>query len=273
MIPMSMLFPRSFLTALAAGTVSLTVLGGCATPPPADDPDAVAEYQEANDPLEPMNREVFDFNMAVDRAVMKPVAEAYRDYVPQDARDRVRDFLRNLRSPWILANDILQGEAERAGETLARFTLNTAVGLGGLVDVAGRSGIPYHDEDFGQTLAVWGVGEGPYLVLPILGPSNPRDAAGLGSEWLLDPVDFGFRMAGYSWATYGRGVLDGLDKREEALEPLDEIERTSIDFYSALRSLYRQHREAEIKNQPNAVPSPGLGGLSGSTTQVSQESN
>ncbi len=273
MIPMSIFSSRSFLTALAIGGVSLAVLGGCATPPPADDPDAVAEYNEANDPLEPMNRQIFAFNVAVDHAVMRPVAQAYRDYVPQDGRDRVRDFLRNLREPWILANDILQGDAERAGETLARFTLNTAVGLGGLVDVAGRSGLPYHDEDFGQTLAVWGVGEGPYLVLPILGPSNPRDAVGLGSEWLLDPVDFGFRMAGYSWAEYGRGALDGLDKREDALDPLDEIERTSIDFYSALRSLYRQHREAEIRNQPNVVPIPGLTDVSGKPPQISQESN
>jgi phospholipid-binding lipoprotein MlaA len=265
--------PRPTASVLAAGLLSLVVMAGCATPPPADDPDAVAEFKQTNDPLEPMNRAIFDFNMAVDRAVIKPVAEAYRDHVPEYGRDRVRDMVRNLRAPLTFANDVLQGEPDRAMQTLMRFTFNTGFGAFGLFDLAGAGGIPYHEEDLGQTFAVWGVGEGPYLVLPILGPSNPRDTAGMAVEWVADPIDYGFSRAGASWASYGRGALSGIDKREANLDTLDEIERTSVDFYSALRSLYRQHREAEIKNQANPVPSPSLGGLSGHVTQISEEKN
>ena len=271
--PMSTFVPRSTAAALAASVVSLVLLAGCATPPPADDPDAVAEFKQTNDPLEPMNREIFDFNMAVDRAVFKPVAQGYRDYVPEYGRDRVRDFVRNLRAPLTFANDVLQGEPDRAMQTLMRFTFNTGFGALGLFDLASPGGIPYHEEDLGQTFAVWGVGEGPYLVLPILGPSNPRDVAGMAGEWVADPVDYAFWRAGTSWASYGRGGLSGLDKREANLDTLDDIERTSVDFYSAVRSLYRQHRESEIKNQPNAVPAPGFGSLTGHTTQISEEKN
>ncbi len=270
---MSTFAPRSTATALAAGLLSLAMLAGCATLPPADDPDAVAEFKQANDPLEPMNRKIFDFNMAVDRAVIKPVAQGYRDYVPQYGRDRVRDLLHNLREPLIFANDVLQGEPDRAMQTLMRFTFNTGFGALGLFDLAGAGGIPYHEEDLGETFGVWGVGEGPYLVLPILGPSNPRDVAGMAGEWVADPIDYGFWRAGTTWASYGRGALSGVDRREANLDTLDDIERTSIDFYSAVRSLYRQHREADIKHQASPVPSPSLGGLSGHATQISQEKN
>ncbi len=270
---MSTFIPRSTAMTVAAGILCLGLQGGCATPPPADDPDAVADFKQANDPLEPMNRKIFAFNMAVDRAVLKPVAQAYRDYVPEYGRDRVRDFLRNLREPLIFANDVLQGEPQRATQTFMRFTFNTGFGALGLFDLAGAGGIPYHEEDLGETFAVWGAGEGPYLVLPILGPSNPRDAAGMAGEWVADPVDYAFWRAGDSWASYGRGGLSGIDKREANLDSLDEVERTSVDFYSAVRSLYRQHREAEIKHQVNPVPSPGLSGSVGHATQISQEKN
>lgn len=269
---MSTSFARSAARAFAAATVSLVALSGCATPPPADDPDAVAEYRQANDPLEPMNRQIFAFNVAADRRVLKPVAQAYHDTVPQFGRDRVRDFLRNLGEPLVFANDVLQGNPDRAVQTLMRFTFNSGFGLLGLFDPATPAGIPYHGEDLGQTLAVWGVDEGPYLVLPLLGPSNPRDAVAMGGEWLLDPVDWSFRMAGYGWAEYGRGGLVALDRREENLDTLDDIERTSVDFYSAVRSMYRQHRESEIRNAPDGPPSPGFGSLPTGPVQISEES-
>jgi phospholipid-binding lipoprotein MlaA len=135
--------------------------------------------EDDNDPLEGLNRGIFEFNRVVDGVLIKPAAQIYRGVLPQQAQDSVRSFLRNLRSPVILANDVLQGDMDRAGSTIGRFLVNTTLGIGGLFDVASELGMPFHDEDFGQTLAVWGVGEGPYLVLPLLGPSNPRDAVGL----------------------------------------------------------------------------------------------
>jgi phospholipid-binding lipoprotein MlaA len=266
-----MSFPalRSTVSTMAATIVSVALLAGCATPPPADDPEAIAEFEQTNDPIEPLNRAVFDFNHALDQAIFKPVAQGYRDYIPQYGRDRIRDMLRNLRAPLTFANDLLQGEPDRAVQTAMRFTFNTGFGVLGLFDIASPGGIPYHDEDFGQTFAVWGVGEGPYVVLPIFGPSNPRDTVGMVAEWLADPVDYGFAAAGASWGSYARGGVSGVEKRENNIEGLDDVERNSIDLYSAIRSLYRQHRNAEIKNKTETVPSPSFVSLP--VTQVSQE--
>ncbi|MBM3569966.1 MAG: VacJ family lipoprotein [Alphaproteobacteria bacterium] len=215
------------------------------------------QYEEANDPLEPMNRAIFAFNQVADRYVIKPVAEAYVE-LPQGLRDSIRNFLRNLKTPIILANDLLQGEGRRAGETLTRFLVNSTAGVLGLFDVAAANGVPYHDEDFGQTLAVWGVGEGPYLVLPILGPSNFRDTAGMAADWLADPVRDWAEDHDKSWANWTRTGLRAIDLRAELLETLDKLERTSLDYYAALRSMTRQRRDAEIRNgardQPGAMP-------------------
>lgn len=247
---------------LAATTVALALLAGCATPPPADDPDALAEYEQVNDPLEPTNRAIFEFNQAVDKALLKPVAKGYREYVPEYGRERVRDFLTNLRAPVVFVNDVLQGEPDRAIQTLMRFAFNTGFGALGLFDVATPGGIQHHDEDFGQTLAVWGVGEGPYLVLPILGPSNPRDTTGIAAEWLSDPFNLVMDNADATWAIYTRTGTASVDKREKFLDPLEEVERQSLDFYSALRTLYRQRRAAEIKNGVvvEKMPPSGMSG-------------
>lgn len=243
--------PRSVVLRLAASLFAVALVAGCATPPPVDDKEAMVEWETNNDPLEPMNRAIFDFNQVVDRALLKPVAQGYRWAVPQYGRDRVRDFLRNLRSPVVFVNDVLQGQPDRAMQTLMRFAFNSSFGLGGLIDVAEPAGIAYHDEDFGQTFAVWGIGEGPYLVLPILGPSNPRDGVGLVTEWLSDPFDLYIDDVGKDWAIWTRSGMSGLEKRERLLDALDEIERSSLDYYSALRSTYRQNRAAEVKNTLN----------------------
>ena len=240
--------PRAALPRLAASLMSLLLVAGCATPPPAEDKEAVAEFEQVNDPLEPMNRTIFEFNQVVDKAVLKPLAQGYRAAVPPFGRERIRDFLRNLRTPIIFASDLLQGQPDRAMQTAMRFAFNTGFGIGGLIDVAAPGGIAFHDEDFGQTFAVWGVGEGPYLVLPILGPSNPRDAVGLAAEWLVDPVNLQLDRVGEDWAIWTRTGLYGIDKRESYLDKLDEIERGSLDYYAALRSMYRQIRATEIKN-------------------------
>ncbi|OAN53063.1 hypothetical protein A6A04_14725 [Paramagnetospirillum marisnigri] len=254
---------RYAVTRVIGSLMALALVAGCATPPPADDKEAVAEWEQINDPLEPFNRGVFDFNLAADKYAFKPAAQAYRYVMPKFGRDRVHNVLTNLNSPLIFANDLLQGEADRAVQTLFRAMINTSFGLLGYADVAAEAGIPPHEEDFGQTLAVWGVGEGPFLMLPVFGPSNPRDGIGLVAEFFADPFDIAMANAGKEWISYTRFGFTGLDKREGLLDTLDEIERTSLDFYASLRSLYRQHRASEIKNGrggPAKVPSPGMTG-------------
>jgi phospholipid-binding lipoprotein MlaA len=209
-------------------------------------------YRQANDPAEPFNRSMFDFNMTLDKAVLKPVAGAYRDTVPEGARDSVSSFLDNLRTPVILANDLFQGEFGRAGTTLLRFVTNTTIGFGGLFDVAGDEGFAKHDEDFGQTLAVWGAGEGSYLMLPIFGPSNPRDAVGRVVDIFLDPIGWLAPI----YVTASRSASEAVDARAEHYDEINDLERNSLDFYAAVRSLYRQKRADEIRNgAPTAGPS------------------
>lgn len=210
---------------------------------------------EPYDPFESVNRKVFDFNMAVDKAVIRPAAQTYVDYVPPLIREMAHNFLENLKSPAILANDLLQGEFHRAGQTVARFTVNTIAGFGGINDVAADMGAEGHDEDFGQTLAVWGWrGGGPYLILPILGPSNPRDAIGTGTEIYFDPIDYAFDPS-FELAASRTGTT-ALDRRSAVLGTLDELERTSLDFYATIRSLYLQKRADEIRNGATTEPVP-----------------
>lgn len=215
---------------------------------------------EINDPFESFNRSIFDFNQELDRVVLRPLAEGYRFALGEPLRDMIKNFLDNLRTPIILANDLLQGKAGRAGQTLHRFIFNSTLGIGGLFDVVGgrlpdkeghlmsgdaEGAVAMHNEDFGQTLAVWGFGEGPYLVLPILGPAPPRDAIGLGVDTLIDPLTYA--NIGIGWSL-GRTALRGVDTRERHIELLDEIEEESIDFYAKIRSLYRQRRNDEIRD-------------------------
>jgi phospholipid-binding lipoprotein MlaA len=231
-------------TGLAAAAV--IALAGCATPPPDDDPEAKEEFEQLNDPLEPMNRAIFSFNEGVDQVVLRPVAQGYRYVVPPFGRDRVADFIDNLKSPLYLANDLLQGNVTLAGTTIGRFALNTTFGVLGIMDVADPLGLPGHHSDAGQTLGVWGLGEGFYLVLPLLGPSNPRDALGYGIEWFADPVDLYLEHEHLKWASWTRTGVSAVSMREAYLDILDDVKRTSLDYYSAMRSLYRQRRAAEI---------------------------
>jgi len=230
--------------------VTLT-LAGCATP--SNNPQAeAAEAEDFNDPLEDTNRAIFDFNQVVDRNVLVPVAKAYRTVLPDPVRDSLRDFLRNLREPLIFANDALQGEFERAGQTFARFTLNSTLGVGGLLDVAGRWGeLPYHEDDLGLTFGVWGIPEGPYLVVPVLGPSTPRDLGGQVAEGFGDPFNYIVTGNPYTlyWIPFVRGGVAGIDQRSRYIETLADIERTSLDYYATIRSLYRQRRAALIRHE------------------------
>jgi phospholipid-binding lipoprotein MlaA len=231
-------------------------LAGCATPP--SEPTARAEFERTNDPLEPMNRTIFDVNLFLDRILIKPVAQGYRMVLPEFARDSIRNFLHNLGEPVIFANDMMQAEWKSANDTAARFLINSTFGLGGIVDFAGQTGIERQTGDFGQTLNAWGAPEGPYLVLPIFGPSNPRDAIGMGVDGVMDP--FGYLASDYgagNTATISRMAASGIDLRSRNIEALDDLQRNAIDFYAEIRSLARQHRASELRHSRPA-PMPNL---------------
>ena len=237
-----------FMTAVAVG------LSGCATRPPADDPDAVADFEQTNDPLEPTNRVFYAVNNGLDTVILRPAALAYRAVVPGVVREGVHNVLSNLGSPIQLTNVMLAGKPRRAGDTTMRFLINTTAGVLGIFDVATKWGYPDHDSDFGLTMASWGVPEGPFLFLPVLGPTDPRDAAGFGVDIAFDPftwVGTGPNHPGWSafkWSRYG---LNAVDSRERVLDAIDQIKKTALDPYATFRSLYRQHRHAQIEELRN----------------------
>ncbi len=209
-------------------------LGACASVRP--------ETQQ--DPLEPLNRAVFGFNRVVDGVLVRPAGELY-GLLPSRLRAGVGNVLDNLREPVVFVNELLQGQRERAGIAFARFFVNTTLGIGGLFDVASSLGLERREEDFGQTLAVWGVPEGPYLVLPLIGPSSPRDLAGsLVDSLLFDPFN---HLAPRPWRL-GRSLLAGLAESRRLRPLLEELERGSLDFYAAVRSSYRQRRARMIRD-------------------------
>lgn len=239
------------------GLAALLLLGACATRPDPSDREAVAEYEQNNDPLEPANRVSYEVHDAIDRAVLEPAARGYRAVVPAPVRTGIGNALANLRSPVTLLNDLLQGEGERARITLGRFMVNTVLGLGGVFDLGRTWGVPGHTEDFGQTLAVWGVGEGPYLFVPLLGPSNPRDLAGTAVDFAADPVGYfgqGAIVDALNWTRVGLTVLD---TREGLIETVDGLRQGSLDPYATIRSGYRQRRAAQIRNQDAATGTEG----------------
>ncbi len=197
------------------------------------------------DPLEPVNRAVFAFNTVADKVVLKPVAKTYQTVTPRPARKGVRNFLDNLQAPVVFVNDVLQGKPKRAVKTLARFTINTTVGIGGVLDVAKGAGIEKHYEDLGQTLATKGVKPGPYLVLPLFGPTNARDLTGLVVEEVLSPLSF-TRFKGKQ--TFGRArlALNTMDRRAESIVQIKTIRETTVDEYASIRSYYEQIRKDAI---------------------------
>lgn len=240
--------------------LGLLTLAGCATPPSASDPAAVAAFNETNDRLEPLNRTMFKLDQGLDAALIRPVAWSYNKTVPDVARKRVSHVLDNVISPVTFINDLLQGEGRRAAQTFWRLVVNTTVGLGGMFDVADSAGVPQHTEDFGQTLAVWGVGDGTYLYLPLLGPSSIRDGIGLGVDAFgFDPIAwYSYNPHNMQWVQYAQLGAELIDAKANIMQTQDELKKSSIDYYAALRSAYRQYRAKEIRNgaplPPSALP-------------------
>ena len=220
-----------------------------------NDADAdMASHPGLNDPLEPFNRAMFRFDMELDRWVLKPTAKGYRTVLPGPVQNSIRNFFDNLETPIILVNSMLQGNWARAGGTLERFAWNTTLGVAGFFDPATKRGLTRYEEDLGQTLGVWGMGEGPYLVWPLLGPMPPRDALGWAGDKFLDPWTYIFWDSAW-WPPLAVNAVDITDKRSRNIETVDQIERTSLDFYAAVRSLYRQKRDSEIKNAEGGAAS------------------
>jgi len=239
--------------------VSVMTFAAClAAPSLAAAQDAVApaapvvDAGDQGDPWEDFNRGMFSIHEGVDEAVVEPLARGYRAVTPGFFRQGVRNVLRNLRAPVIFANDVLQGEFGRAGTTAGRFVINSTVGIAGAFDPATPLGLERHNEDFGQTLAVWGVDSGPYLFIPLMGPTSVRDTFGRVVDVAFDPL---------TWAEFdevddvraARSVFSALSAREQVLETVDDIRRDSLDPYVTIRSSYELLRESAIQNGPTDV--------------------
>ena len=208
----------------------LALMAGCASVPGKGDP---------RDPFEGYNRAVYKFNDGLDRAILKPVAQGYDFVVPGPVKTGIRNFFSNLGEPVIIVNDVLQGKGRQAGSDTTRFLVNTTIGLGGVLDMATRVGLPKNNEDFGQTLGKWGVNSGPYLVLPLLGPSTVRDALGrpvdaqLQYTTLVDHVPT--RNTGY--------VIEVIDTRTSLLGASNILGEASLDPYTFVRDAYLRRRQ------------------------------
>jgi phospholipid-binding lipoprotein MlaA len=270
---------NKFKSALLASALVLSASAAFASepsPPAASAPVVTTEDVQAsdtNDPLEGGNRVMFGVNQVLDKVLLRPVSVVYREVLPGFAQDGVRNFMNNLNAPVIFANDVLQGETDRAGVTLARFGINSTIGLGGLFDVASEFDLPYHDEDFGQTLGTWGLGEGPYLYFLVMGPTNARDLTGFVVDRGLDPLTYvNWGDEELEYAPIARTALNVIDLRARNIDTLDEIERSSVDYYASIRSLYRQSRADAIRNGAPSkdLPDFDFGDGSSSTSPNSQ---
>ena len=256
-----MRFIRTWLVA----AILAASLSACASQPKEEDQLAPG-FQEISDPLEPVNRTIFDLNLLLDDLLIRPIAEPYSELMPVFIQDIIRNIVRLADTPVNLANAILQGDVEAMENITARLLINLTIGVGGLFDVAADSGYPYRSEDFGQTLAVWGVDPGFYLVLPIFGPSSARDAGGRVVDIFFDPLTYlgGFELAGIDGrydeartASFAKTLAAGIDLRARNIDSLDDLRRDSVDFYARVRSLWYQNRQAEIRNgEPGDAPLP-----------------
>lgn len=249
---------KKILSLTAVMVLSLAV-GACANTGAREGQARYTGDEQISDPFESTNRVVMSVNESIDKAVIEPVARGYRYITPKPARQGVRNFLRNLKSPIVMGNELLQADFEGFANATGRLVINTLLGVGGLFDIADMGGIPYEPEDFGQTLAVWGVGNGPYIVIPLLGPSTLRDGTGMLVDSFADPVRIYLFNHDLEWLHYTRVGVGVIDQREELLEVIDDLRANSFDYYAAIRSAYYQRRKALISDMdPNAAAGPEI---------------
>jgi phospholipid-binding lipoprotein MlaA len=233
-------FPR-----LAATGLACALIAGCAAP----------KNPDPRDPLEGFNRGVYQLNDTVDHVLVKPVATLYDTVMPAPAETCIHNMFNNLGDVWGGFNSLLQGRGVDAFNTWGRFLLNSTMGLGGCLDIGTQTGAKEIPNDFGTTLGVWGIGQGPYLVLPILGPSTVRDGAGMAAEFFGNPVAVhDIRNIGLRNSLYG---LEFVDKRASLLNVTNTIDSTALDPYSFIRDAYLQRRAALLrskKSEEEALP-------------------
>jgi phospholipid-binding lipoprotein MlaA len=204
------------------------------------------------DPFEPVNRKIFAFNEILDKSVVLPVAKQYRKRIPSIIRRSIGNFIDNLMSPFSVLNSALQGDGENAMASFSSFLINTTLGIGGLFDVAGSRKIEYEERDFGQTFGKYGVGSGPFLMLPFLGPSNTRDFSGFVVEKVVSPLSINILQVGGSelddYLAFSMLAIRGIDTREGLIEIVDNLRADSFDVYATMRSAYTQRRQSLIIN-------------------------
>jgi phospholipid-binding lipoprotein MlaA len=209
-----------------------------------------SEAEDINDPIEPFNRAVFSFNNAIDEYFMEPVAKGYDFIVPDPAQKGISNFFRNIDTPIYLVSDILQLKFTQAGIHTARFAINSTVGVLGFLDLAEDWGLEHHPEDIGSAFGNWGIGEGFYLVLPILGPSSLRDGIGLGVETFLSPtiaVTYSdMPQSDKNLIIYGSNSLRFINIRSRLIDPVQSAKQASLDYYSFVKNSYHQNRQGVI---------------------------
>jgi phospholipid-binding lipoprotein MlaA len=234
---------RALRLPLYSTLLAVLVLGGCASNAPgaADEDDRQTAVESRVDPWEPVNRHVFAFNRGVDRATLKPIATGYEKVIPSFIRSGVRNFMVNLRGPRNILNNFLQGKGSNGFSETGRLVVNSTIGLLGVVDVASRLGLEKHREDFGQTLAVWGVPDGPYVMVPFAGPQTLRDVFAFPLDVLADPLWY-YENDSVRYALY---ALRFIDLRARFL-PQDDLLDEAFDPYVRLREAYLQNRRFAV---------------------------
>ena len=220
-----------------------------------DDFETSKVEDEIYDPFEPVNRAIFSFNNVADRVVLEPVAKGYKK-LPSPIQSGISNFLSNLRAPLVVVNQLLQGQGENAIQSSGRFIINSTVGLLGIFDVAEKIGIEEKEEDFGQTLATWGVGDGFYIVLPLFGPSNIRDTSGMLITMVTDPINAYAVSEGEAWLVPMRTAANAVDQRSKIIDEVNALRDNSVDYYDAVRSSYYQNIKAAIANVDDSELTP-----------------
>ena len=220
-----------------------------------DDFETTTIEDEVYDPIEPINRAIFSFNNVADRIILEPIAKGYKK-LPSPLQSGISNFLSNLRAPLVIVNQFLQGQGQNAVQSSGRFVVNSTVGIFGLFDVAEKMGLEEKEEDFGQTLATWGVGDGFYIVLPLFGPSNIRDTTGMIMTMMSDPINSYAVREGEAWLVPMRTAANAVDTRSKIIDEVNALRDNSVDYYAAVRSSYYQNRKAAIANVDDSELTP-----------------
>ena len=220
-----------------------------------DDFETTVYEDEVYDPFEGVNRAIFSFNNSADKVVLEPLAKGYKK-LPPPIQSGVGNFINNLKLPLAAVNQLLQGQGKNAMESTGRFLVNSTIGIFGLIDVADDIGLNQKEEDFGQTLATWGVGDGFYIVLPLFGPSNLRDTTGMVMTMMTDPINAYATSQGEAWAIPARTAANAIDQRSQIIDEVNALRNNSVDYYAAVRSSYYQNRKAAIMNTDDDILTP-----------------